>query len=129
MTRRLPTASSAALARYTPPRAVERARRYLADPDPREALPVDVEPRGDEYVLTADLPGVTSQHVHVTIEGHRVRIDVDPTEASREREFTRRERARHGAGRTVELPGPVDKHSATARLQDGVLEVRVRRRW
>lgn len=85
-------------------------------------IPVDVEDRGDEYVLTASLPGYRTQDVDVTARGRRVRVAV-ADRGDRDGEYVRRERPRRERVRVLELPGRVRERAAAAALHDGVLRV------
>jgi len=86
--------------------------------------PIDVHETADEYVITAELPGLARDDVqiqvhdgHVQISGQRRERDV-PCE-----QYHRIERGHGGFSRTFELPHPVDGDRVTADLHDGVLTV------
>jgi HSP20 family protein len=104
----------------------------------RSFAPVGV-PRGprleltetaEEWRLQVDLPGVQKEEVEVTtsggqltIAGRRGRPDYPPGARVR-----RTERTYGRFERTVRLPGDVDPDAIRARLEDGVLEIRLPRR-
>ena len=86
--------------------------------------PIDVHETTDEYVITAELPGLGRDDVqiqvrdgHVQISGERRERDV-PCE-----QYHRVERGHGSFSRTFELPQPVDGERVTADLRDGVLTV------
>ena len=86
--------------------------------------PIDVHETTDEYVITAELPGLGRDAVqiqvrdgHVQISGERRERDV-PCE-----QYHRVERGHGSFSRTFELPQPVDGERTTADLRDGVLTV------
>lgn len=91
---------------------------------------VDVADRGDEFVVTADLPGFDRDEVDVTLADTTLRIEAEhggETEVE-EGEYLRRERTREAASRTVRLPAAVDEAGVTATLDNGVLTVRLPKR-
>jgi HSP20 family protein len=86
--------------------------------------PIDVHETAEEYVITAEVPGLGRSDVeiqvtegHLTISGHRRERDV-PCE-----QYHRVERGHGSFTRTFELPLPVDGDRVTADLHDGVLTV------
>lgn len=89
------------------------------------SVPVDVRDDGEEYVVTADLPGYEADDVDLTLSGKRLAISGD-REFERESEdadFVRRERRRSSINRTVRLPEEVDPEGVEADLNEGVLTV------
>ncbi|MEA2642628.1 MAG: hypothetical protein QOF51_4022 [Chloroflexota bacterium] len=85
-------------------------------------LPVDVLDAEDHFLVRADLPGYTSDRVHISIRGTMVTISADPLPAdlSRDRWITHERRAAR-LQRTITLPERVDAEHAEARLEQGVL--------
>ncbi len=86
--------------------------------------PIDVHETADEYVITAELPGLSRSDIqiqvvdgHIQISGRRRERDV-PCE-----QYHRVERGHGQFNRTFELPLPVDGERVTADLLDGVLTV------
>lgn len=93
------------------------------------AFPLDVRDVGNEYVLTADLPGVSRDDIDIAMEGNRLTISVR-TQSSGERDeggYLVRERRAYDASRSVALPGVSNPDDAEAELRDGVLTVRVKK--
>lgn len=89
--------------------------------------PMDLTERGDEYVLRADLPGLTSEDVDIevkddvlTISGERRSEHEDKGEG-----FHRIERSFGRFSRSLDLPAGIDPESVSAHFDNGVLEVRV----
>lgn len=90
------------------------------------SVPVDVEDTGDEYVVTADLPGYDREDVDVQLAGERLTVSADHTESTEtgdEGHYVRRERRQRSVSRTVRLPEAVDESGTEARYQNGVLTV------
>ena len=110
----------------------ERMRRMLDQtfggliPDPLGwSPPVDIEERDDAYVVEADLPSAKREDVNIELAGNQLAITGEIKE--REREGILRKRTRR-VGRfeyRVTLPDQVDPEKIDAKLNDGVLTVRV----
>jgi HSP20 family protein len=88
--------------------------------------PVNLHETTDGYVLTAEIPGLRSEDVGVTVEGDRVTLSGErriehPEDAS----FHRRERRSGAFRRTLELPSEVDAEKVQAVYRNGVLVIRV----
>lgn len=108
--------------------AMDRRRR----PARAEAWqpPLDLTATDDEYVMLLDLPGVPREQIEATAhEGVlRVRGSSERPEGLAGARAVRRERPRGQFVRSVHLPTDADLTSVSARLADGVLELRVARR-
>jgi len=89
--------------------------------------PVNVWEDGDAFHLEAELPGLTQEQVHVavtnrnvvTIQGERLAED------DGKGRWHRRERGYGRFQRVLRLPLPVDADKVEARLEDGLLSVRL----
>jgi HSP20 family protein len=98
--------------------------------DGREtALPrvkVDVAEKNGAYLVTADLPGVKKEDIHVDIDGAQVTLSA---EVKREKEASQDERVLHAertfgkVTRSFTLPQELDEDKAEAKFRDGVLEL------
>jgi HSP20 family protein len=105
-------------------RILERA--YAMLPMTREQWPcVDIEDRGKDYRLTAELPGVKKEDVEVEVEDRAVEIKGRSSRAREEKTslYVRKERASQEFHRRIELPEEVKSDEAEASLKDGVLEL------
>lgn len=91
-----------------------------------EPFRVDVSDRGDEFVVTAELPGLGKQDIDVSVRKTRVRIVADFGDD--EGEYLRRERTRGERSRVVHLPERVNERRAAASYDDGVLRVTLPKR-
>ncbi len=87
-------------------------------------LKVDVTEKSGAYQVTADLPGVKKEDIHVAIDGARVTLTA---EIKREKEVAEGERVLHversfgKLSRSFSLPQELDDAKAEARFRDGVL--------
>ena len=88
--------------------------------------PVNLYETANEYVLTAELPGLRGDDIDVSVERNRVTLRGErkiehPSDAS----LHRVERQAGVFRRTVELPVDVDADEAQAVYQDGVLTLQI----
>ncbi len=81
----------------------------------------------DEFVLRADLPGLSESDVHIELEDNVLTLSGErKTEHEDKREgFYRMERAYGAFSRSLTLPKGIDPEAVTAAFDRGVLEVRV----
>lgn len=108
-------------------RARRRRTSTGARPGRTGPFPVDVEDHGDEFVVSADLPGLRKQDLDVSVRNDRVQITADFGERAEGR-YHRTERERGPARRVVRLPEPVDETRLSAAYDAGVLWVTLPKR-
>ena len=88
------------------------------------SVPVDVVDTGEEYVVTADLPGYETDDIELTLSEGTLRLEASQTEEDhREGQYLRRERTKTTANRRIRLPEPVEEESVSAGYENGVLTV------
>lgn len=85
----------------------------------------DVEELDDAYVVEIEVPGVKRDQLEIEVAGRRVSVRGERTERERTGILRRRERTVGRFHYEVTLPGLVDEESVEARLDDGVLTVRL----
>jgi HSP20 family protein len=86
--------------------------------------PIDVRETADEYVITAELPGLRRDDIHIQVTDGRLQISGERRERGLPCEQYHRVERGHGTfSRTFQLPLPVDEDRVTAELRDGVLTV------
>ena len=88
--------------------------------------PVNLYETTKDYVLTAELPGLSGEEIDVSIERNRVTLRGErkiehPSDAS----LHRVERQAGGFRRTIELPVDVDSEKAQAVCRNGVLMLQI----
>jgi HSP20 family protein len=87
---------------------------------------VDVAEKNGAYFVSAELPGVKKEDIHVAIDGAQVTLEA---EVKREKEASKDERTLHSERlygkvvRSFTLPLEVDEAKAEAKFKDGVLEL------
>ncbi|WP_128475781.1 Hsp20/alpha crystallin family protein [Halorussus pelagicus] len=102
-------------------------RRRPSDPDPEIA--VDVAERGDEFVVTADLPGIRKQNIDVRVRNDRVQILADPeTDDEGGGAFADRAREQGQVSRTIRLSERVSEKRTTAEYLNGRLTITLPKR-
>src|SRR3954469_11262979 len=91
--------------------------------------PVDLYETAEEYVLTAELPGLTRDQIDIHAEERRVVIrgarGVDPGRAIPCEQYHRVERGHGRFSRAFSLPEIIAVDAITADLKDGVLTVTI----
>lgn len=102
-------------------------KRRPSDTRPKATIQVDVAERSDEFVVTADLPGVRKQDVDLRVRNDRIQIVVDPR-GEREGAFATAARERGPLSRTIRLPETVDERRTDADLRHGRLRVTLPKR-
>ena len=89
-------------------------------------MKVDVAEKNGAYTVTAELPGVRKEDIHVSIDGPQVSLEA---EVKREKETAEEGRVLHTerlfgkVTRSFTLPQEVDEAKAAAKFRDGVLEL------
>jgi HSP20 family protein len=87
---------------------------------------VDVSEANGSYVVKADLPGVPKESISVDIDGNRVTIRAEVKRESEQKEgerVLRSERYYGSFARSFALAEEIDDAKATAKCENGVLEL------
>ena len=87
---------------------------------------MDVKEDEKGYAVHADMPGVRKEDIHVTLDGNTVSISAEVKKYAERKEgekLLRSERHVGRVSRSFALEQEVDEASASARYQDGVLEL------
>ncbi|WP_224447979.1 Hsp20/alpha crystallin family protein [Haloprofundus salilacus] len=90
-------------------------------------ISVDLEERGDEFVVTADLPGYETDDIDLAVRDRQLTIRAEHSDTSETSDdaFLRRERTQRSVSRTVHFPEPVEEEASDASYRHGVLTVRL----
>src|SRR5262245_14610543 len=89
--------------------------------------PVDIQETGDAYRLQAELPGLTKEDIHITLENNVLRLSGErkfEREAKKEN-FQRIERTYGAFSRAFTLPQQVNSEGVQAAFENGVLTITV----
>ena len=90
------------------------------------ALKVDVKERENAYAIHAEIPGVKKEDIHVSIDGAVVSISAERKQEKETKEgdkVLRTERYFGKVSRSFQLGQEIDEAKASARFNDGVLEL------
>jgi len=111
---------------YDPLRDLERFANNLfegARRGPRR-MPMDLYRDGDQYVLTADLPGIDPESVDVKLDGQLLTIRAERTvPAGDDKTWITRERESGTFLRQLSLGQGIDTDGISAEYRNGVLTV------
>jgi HSP20 family protein len=88
---------------------------------------MDLVETKDDFVLRADLPGLTEKDVNIEVEHNVLTVSGERKAEHEERKegYYRVERASGSFSRSLTLPEGVDPSAVRASFENGVLEVRV----
>ncbi len=88
-------------------------------------VPADVVDTGEEFVVSADLPGYETDDIDLTLTDGTLRLEASRTDDREveEGEYLRRERSQQAVSRRLRLPEPVEEEAVAAGYEDGVLTV------
>jgi HSP20 family protein len=92
-----------------------------------DSIPIDVIEHEDAFEVRAAVPGVRPEDVEVTVQGERVSIRAE-ARADEERggnNWLMREHRYGTLQRSITLPAPVSSDNAQARVENGVLTLRL----
>jgi HSP20 family protein len=92
-----------------------------------DAIPLDVVERDDAFLVKAAIPGVKPEDVEVVVQGERLTVRAQ-SRAEEERHgdnWLMREHRTGSLQRTVTLPASVSSDKAEARIENGVLTLRL----
>lgn len=105
---------------------VENNPREVARPEPTHIVPdVDISETKNEYVLEADMPGVSKDGLEVLLEGNELTIVGRRPEKAREGEALHQESVTRDFRRTFVLDPVIDTARISAQMEQGVLTVRL----
>ncbi|MCW5654009.1 Hsp20/alpha crystallin family protein [Hydrogenophaga sp.] len=95
-----------------------------------DALPqqirIDVKETPEAYAVDAEVPGVSRDDIHVTIDGDVVTLRAEVRQQDRQTEgekVLRSERFYGAVTRSFQLPQDIDNSAARARYENGVLHL------
>jgi HSP20 family protein len=88
---------------------------------------IEVEQRGGDLVVRADLPGLTAEDINVSVDRGRLTISGERRQENREERkgFIRSEVGYGTFYRTIPLPEGADENRVAATFRNGVLEITI----
>lgn len=91
-----------------------------------QSVRMDVKEDDKAFTVHADMPGVNKEDIHVSIDGHTVSIVAEVKKTGEQKEGERvikRERYYGKVSRSFSLGQELDENAASARFENGVLEL------
>jgi HSP20 family protein len=115
--------------RFAWPRVWSSEQREARGPLTVQAPPVDVYDLADEVVVRAELPGIAKEDVEVHISDSTLTLKAQKTREQHveEQSYYRRECQYGSFLRSIQLPSEVQANAARASMENGVLEIRLRK--
>jgi HSP20 family protein len=115
---------------YLAPRVRRRFQRYPSVYfNGGRSLPLDVQVEDEEYVITAAVPGFEAEDVHIEILDDvltlRAETEQEKVEENGNGKYMLREITRGSFSRSLRLPHPADASKAEAKIENGLLTVRI----
>lgn len=113
---------------YINPRnGIARRHAHMADAQrPAVQIPVDVMVNGDDYYISAMVPGINPDDIKIEVIEDVVSIQGEfAAEENEDMQYLRRERPVGTFGRTLRLPSMLNAAGAEAEVVNGILKLRV----
>jgi HSP20 family protein len=104
---------------------------FKGAPAQTPSIKMDVQEQGDSYLVHAELPGVKKEDIHVVVEGNLVSISAEVKQEKETKEgdrVLRSERYFGKVSRSFQLEQDLDDTLASAKFNDGVLELTLPKR-
>ncbi len=91
------------------------------------AFPVDIIDEEDHVLITAEMPGIKKQDIDMTVSGDIITISGQKRNDRmvRSKNYSRLERSFGSFSRSFHLPFELEAGKARARLENGILEVKI----
>lgn len=124
-----PAAPPADIERWEPWTGIDVLRTMLGTRLPglhHQAVPATaLEERDDAYLLELEVPGLAKKDIGIDVTGRRITVHGEREETERTGILRHTTRTTGRFDYELMLPSPVDEKAVTARLDHGVLVVRV----
>ena len=99
---------------------------YSSEAGEVASVKIDVRTKDNAYLVQAELPGLSKEDIHVDIDGSVVSITAERKKAGEVKDgerVLRTERYFGKVARSFDLGVDIDEAAASAKYQDGVLEL------
>lgn len=108
-------------------RLARSGRPWMEFPSGVRQPPVDIKETTDSVIVTAELPGIEKGSVDVQVSADSIEIkgEMKAEETEEGEDYYRRERSYSSIYRELALPAEVVPDKATAKMNNGILEVTV----
>lgn len=102
---------------------------YINDEDISEkmAMPVELHEHENEYCVNAELPGIKKEDLDIDLDKNHITINAKKEEEKEEDEkHYKKSEFRYGEfSRTVYFPQEIDVEKTSAKLEHGILKIKV----
>jgi len=92
-------------------------------------MPINVEEREEEYLITAELPGINREDIDITLEKNKLNLKINGSEQKEEKttKYLYKERKSYSGNRTISLPTNITEDKINANLSEGILNITVQK--
>lgn len=108
---------------------LESIDEFFNYPFPHLSFPIDVAESKNEYIITAELPGVRKEQIQIDTIGSRLTISIKNDEEIIEDDeihrIHRRRKTLQQSSRSINLPFPINEKQVKATYKDGLLQIRL----
>jgi HSP20 family protein len=102
-----------------------RPVRYYGNFEKEVHVPLDVIAEDDSYLIEMIVPGLSPEDLDIEIVEKTIEIQGEFIEADEEVKYLRRERPAGKFRRVIRLPKLLDMDKSDAKLENGILSLRV----
>ncbi len=93
------------------------------------SMPVEIEDKGKEFIIKAEIPGIKKEDLDIEIDKNCICINAKKEEEHKEEKDEhsyKKSEFRYGEfSRTVYFPEEIDTEKTEAKLENGILEIKV----
>jgi HSP20 family protein len=109
-------------------RLLDTIDEFFQMPFPLPSIPIDMYETDKEFVITAELPGVKREQIHLECHGRQLMISINNNETIEEKndqhQYYAKKHSFQRAARSITLPYNVSEKNIKAKYKDGLLEIR-----
>lgn len=100
-------------------------------PFPKSEIPISMAKNDKEIILRAELPGFKKHEIFLNIKGNMISIKAEKKKGKVEKgkSYFIKEASSEIINRTFALPEKIDEKKSEAKLEDGILEIRMPISW
>ena len=100
--------------------------KYMTIPTIRAPI-MDIIDEGDNYALTAEVPGIPKENITIEFSKNILEIKAEHKQEAEEKKegYIRKERGQRSFYRQIALPEEVEADKIEAELKDGILNVKI----
>lgn len=102
---------------------------FFNSPFPSGAFPVEVRETEDEYIVTAELPGVKKEQIRLNILPNHLSITIEnkelETKETLNNHFFHKRVSQQRFSRTIPLPVIINEQMVKASYRDGLLTIKI----